>query len=489
MVRCHGASVVVSIVLRAVAAHGWTTAKIGAPFTVRICGNQGVRRLSRSFTQLCVTLTSALEERSRSDSLPSIPWIDLHNYVNTKCGDEFDNALNMSAPETIVKMPLYPVPAVHLPDGTNVNCTFWNVEQRNIQMALDLEHDMLSHTAFNNGTESAVSNGGLFCVVLQARDTGRVVPIGTVVRVLQMDKELKYDAPIEPNLRRGTSSAANFRRIVVTCVPLAQVDILEIENPSAATREYRYRHPNEYLVATVRYRSETDSCHDLPTRSNGEPIAQEALCCQIQESYNRVRSLYLDSSVATQNWPPKMVSQMKSLSLASLPPLVEANSLLSTTEFWSMAQSWQTLCETVRAVHEMTLVAHRNEYMVSAAIRKGGPLQLPVHIEDLPKEDRFYVQGLENSAQHQWLDLKLDPCIDFYVLLSMQNHSDRLRFFSQMVERECRRLEILVHAAEDRDEKLQRYGNSDDYFSDVQSNDMADLAPLRKGAWFNDECW
>jgi hypothetical protein len=496
---CH----IVSIVLWAVVSYGWTTTKICSSLIVRNVGKKVAGRFSQPPIPHCSSpssllaplyfhLTSALEVQTQNivDSVPPISWIDLCNFYNPDYSDEIKKNSYMPLTKAALKMPLYPLPAVHLPDWANTNFTLWNIEQRNIQMTLDLEYEMLSSTATcTSGAEEYVIDNGLFCVVLQAKDTGRIVPIGTVVRVLQIEKEEKYDFPTEPDWD-GMNNATNFRRIIVTCVPVALVDILDIENPHAALKEYRYRHPNEYLMATVRYRCEMDIGHDLLSQSSVEVALQESICLQIHENYNRVRSFYLESSVATRNWPPRLVSQIKSSRYSSLPALDEANSLLSMTEFWSIAQSWQMLCETVRAVREMALVANRNEYMVSAAIRKGGPLQLPVHLEDLHKEDRMFVQCLENSAQQHWLDLELDPCIDFYVLMSMQIHSERLRFFSKMVERELRRLEeLLLHDHGEGDDELPLYGNNDNYLSDIRSNDMTDHAPSRKGAWFNDEYW
>ena len=75
-------------------------------------------------------------------------------------------------------------------------------------------------------------------------------------------------------------------------------------------------------------------------------------------------------------------------------------------EFWRVAKVWQSLCETVREGKQLALVADRNELLVAAAIRKGGgPLKLPVHVEDVDPMDRMRVQALELRAQERWFDM------------------------------------------------------------------------------------
>ncbi len=118
-------------------------------------------------------------------------------------------------------------------------------------------------------------------------------------------------------------------------------------------------------------------------------------------------------------------------------------------------------------------MSDRNELLIDAAIAKGGPLNLPVHVEDLLLEDRQKVQELEVLAQQQWLSLQLDPTMDFQVLLSLETYEKRLQYFASMVHRERTRLERLLqvdqNGKKDVDKKTEKVPN--------------------KGAWFDDSAW
>jgi hypothetical protein len=453
-------------------------------------------RYSLLSTQRYFHLTSAIEEE-RTTNVPDdnnyytsgeqIQWFDLQQFSNpTLTSTKLQDMDDVDRSSWIETMPLYPLPAVHVPDRDNMDCTLWNMERRNIQMALDLELDisLSSNNASVVVDATAAMTKGLICLVLQAKDTGRIVNVGTIVRILHIRKEPKYDIPAV-DLMGSSNDSSHYRRVILTCTPVAIADILQIENPYAALTEYRYRHPNEYLMATVQYRKEIN-IHDNPRLKSDAALVnmEQSLCCQIQENFNRVRSLYIDTKIATQDWPPQMVSKLQSGN-DTLPCMITSPTLLlSPVTFWSMAQSWQSLCDTVRTAHEMILVSNRNEYMVDAAIRQGGPLQLPVHMEDLRRiEDRRFVLELERTAQQQWLDMQLDPCIDFQMLLTFRHHGDRLHYFSKMVERECYRLEDLASHEQRNTETDSRQLQDDDCNNQVKNN------PIQKGAWFNDDYW
>jgi hypothetical protein len=448
-------------------------------------------RYSLLSTQRYFHLTSAIEEErvipddDDNNSGEQIQWLDLQQFSNqTMTSTKLQDMDDVERGSWIETMPLYPLPAVHVPDRANMDCTLWNMERRNIQMALDLELDIsLSSSKSSVVDATAAMTKGLFCLVLQAKDTGRIVNVGTIVRILHMRKEPKYDVPAVDLTGRNNDSS-HYRRVILTCTPVAIADILQIENPYAALTEYRYRHPNEYLMATVQYRKEININDSTRLKSDAALIMEQSLCCQIQENFNRVRSLYFDTKIATQDWPPQMVFKLQSGN-DTLPCITSPTLLLSPVTFWSMAQSWQSLCDTVRTAHEMILVANRNEYMVDAAIRQGGgPLQLPVHVEDLRRiEDRRFVLELERTAQQQWLDMQLDPCIDFQMLLTFRNHGDRLHYFSKMVERECCRLEDLASHEQRNTETASRQLQDDDCNNQVKND------PIQKGAWFNDDYW
>jgi hypothetical protein len=398
-------------------------------------------------TALRAYLTSALETCTPFDAASGrklIEWLDPSKEETTTSND------------TTVMMPLYPLSATYLPDRT-VNCTLRNTEPRNIQMALDLEHNLHDRR---------------FCVVLRAVDTGRIASVGTVLRVLDMDKETTSSDTA------ALDDQQQFKRIIVTCVPEAVVDIVSVENPHASALEYRLRHPTEYLRAAVRHRT------PLPVdeRSGGNDVSAcyNLLCQRIQEDYNVVRTIYLDG-IGTDDLPSFSVGKLAD----ALTPMSVTN-LTTEKEFWQAANVWQSLCETIREGRQLALAADRNELLVDAAIRKGGgPLKLPIHIEDLLPEDRKRVQDLELRAQQTWLHIKLDPCLDFQVLLSLSDQTDRLEYFSKMVARERQRLEELVITLKHE----QQRDNESEIGPSGETSTPPRLDPPQKGAWFVDDDW
>jgi hypothetical protein len=160
-------------------------------------------RYSLLSTQRYFHLTSAIEEErvipddDDNNSGEQIQWLDLQQFSNqTMTSMKLQDMDDVERSSWIETMPLYPIPAVHVPDRANMDCTLWNMERRNIQMALDLELDISSSS--NNASvvdATAAMTKGLFCLVLQAKDTGRIVNVGTIVRILHMKKEPKYDVP------------------------------------------------------------------------------------------------------------------------------------------------------------------------------------------------------------------------------------------------------------------------------------------------------
>lgn len=311
-------------------------------------------------------------------------------------------------------MPLYPLGACYMPSNST-NYTLNNVEPRNIQMAQDL------------------SEGGRFCAVLCASDTGRLASVGTVMRVVEL----------EPYEQAGV-----LRRITIRCCAERLVDICSIVNPEASSLESRLRRSREYLKARVKSKSMAPCGH-------GE---SEAIASQIIDHYDVVRSAYLEGDGA-RDLPPFALRHLTE----ALPPWT-VDDLVTEQGFWTAAEVWQTLCSTVREGRQMALSADRNELMVAAAAAKGGPLKLPIHASDLSPADRFQLQELERQAQSDFVALGLDPCLDFQVLLGMTSPIDRLTFLSRMIARERRRLDAMPS------ESLETKGNSDEL--------------QRKGAWF-----
>jgi hypothetical protein len=396
----------------------------------------------------CYQLTSALESECVNNERRSavLQWIDPSDpstVEETLREDEEDG--------TLETLPLYPLPATFLPDPA-VNHTLRNVEPRNLRMALDLEKKAAD---CDNGDPR------FFCVVLRAVDTGRIARVGTVMRVVDMEKQHSVLAA-----ERGEGDDdPRLVRVVVTCQAQREtVDLVRIVNPEAASPESRIRRSSEYLRAIVRSR------RDDSGREGGEKCssALEALCQRASEEYGRVRIMY----IAGVNNEKDLIG-LPPFALEKLPealPALSPDNFTSPELFWRATSVWQTLCNTVREGRQMTLAADRDELLVAAALQKGGPLRLPVDLEDVSPEERRKVTELEASAHREWLRMKLDPCLDFQVLLTMNDHTSRVAYFTSMVRRERIRLEEQMVAV----------------MSDKEEKPPAPQHP-RKGAWFEDD--
>ncbi|GAX09472.1 hypothetical protein FisN_6Lh149 [Fistulifera solaris] len=239
-------------------------------------------------------------------------------------------------------------------------------------------------------------------------------------------------------------------RILLTCEAEELVNIRNIQNPEAAKWENRLQRSEEYLIATV--------CSRPNKTSNSQHSSIQQLTQAILEEYNQVSQMYKDG-MGAEALPPFTRERLVDV----LPPRSGPLAIDNEASFWQMVQDWQTLCYTVREGHQIRLVSDRNELLIDAAIAKGGPLNLPVHVEDLLLEDRQKVQELEVSAQQQWLLLRLDPTMDFQVLLSFETYKERLQYFASMVRRERIRLERLLQTDQrgkkDIDKKIDKAPN------------------------------
>lgn len=408
----------------------------------------------------------------QKEQLPLLPTVDSTDIVDTETQQR----------QTLMKVPLYPLPAVYLPT-VGANHTLWNIERRNIQMILDLEEQPESDR--------------YFCVVLRAIDTGRWAPVGTLMKLVHAYRE--YIPTFSSSL--SSEQPLNIRRIVVTGTPVAIVDLVRIDNPHAVPLEYRLQNPNKYLSGIVRWRQTSSSLGRPDTNAHDDDdhgdehqnFIPTSLCERIQTDYNCVRDIYIQGSMDTDTLFPEFSHfNNKPSAFQMLPPIVNAEEgsrhpLASVTEFWKIADAWQTLCETLRECFQMSLNTERNEQLVEAAMRsKPGPLQLPISMDDLLPPDRQRIQKLEQDFQQQWRAIQMDPCLDFQVLLQEQNHGKRLEYFGEMIARERDRLEAL-----ERTKRNSSSTSSSQSQSQFSMTDPPKLEPphLKRGAWFRDDCW
>lgn len=307
-------------------------------------------------------------------------------------------------------LPLYPLDACYLPQLNSESGEFAilrNVEPRNIKMALDLK-------------ESKSDDAKVFCAVLRATDTGKVANVGTVMKIVDFDEQYLWD---------GT-----LARIILKCLPIERVYLSKVINPEAWSREERIKRSDKYLIAQVNSIEEVKiNVDDIDYISNADII--HACSTEIFNNFQVVKRMYEKSNDVLDHYPPFAIDALSSL--PELPNITDENT------FWSALSSWQKLCFTIKEAERINLQAEINEKSISAALAKGGPLNLPVHREDLDYEVRRDLDQMEYSAAKDFIDKGVEPCLDFQVLLGTPKLSDRLSYFHFMILRERRRLEKL----------------------------------------------
>ena len=264
---------------------------------------------------------------------------------------------------------------------------------------------------------------GLFCVSLYASDTGRVANIGTIMKLISMDPQYNQDGSIA--------------RIVVTCSPIQRVKIVKVENPSAWSQKSRIVKSDEYLMAYVEPYLDNYDNDETVNESDLRDIVD-----QIFQDYAMVRFTYKSQdAVAVGTLPPFAVKAMQEVPSFSRESLFESEPRDGEDTFWSSVEKWQNLCYTIREAKRVNIQSDMNELMIEEAMKKEGPLNLPVHKEDLPIDVQRELERMEQAAVQEFMDSGMDPCLDFQNLLSCQSHRDRLKLFSGMVLRERQRLE------------------------------------------------
>jgi len=300
----------------------------------------------------------------------------------------------------VKELPLYPLNAVHLPSSHNH--TLNNIEPQNIKMAQDLMMQLY---------------GGYFVTTLKAADSGRIASVGTLMHVVDTEERRSYDGKL--------------LSIRVQCQSSGLVKIERIVNPLCWTKEKKLKQSDEYLLATVR-RLRSDIKDELNNETN-------KITMRLAKDYTIVRSLYADrDGLAARELPPFAIDAV----LNNLPPMSAANFDASQESFWAAAEIWQMLCNTIREGRRSNLQSEVNEITIDAAIKKGGPLKLPVHRSNVPLEVQSRLNKMEEEAATNWVSLGMDPIIDFQILLSCDGSLDhRIRHLGTMVSRERKRIE------------------------------------------------
>ena len=308
-----------------------------------------------------------------------LDWLEPASMIDNECeGYESDKPL--------ISLPLYPLEACYIPLGQgHINeidhAIVRNVEPRNVKMALDLEQKIEE------------GGDGRFCAVLKANDTGRIATFGTVMRVVHLDKQYMWDGK-------------TIARIIVKCIPEERVEVVNVVNPKAWSRENRLLRCEEYLMANVAKIEEDTSAS-----------VDDTVAAAILNDYEAVKKLYQTEPKATAKFPPFAIN-----SISSLPQI---DPISDDSSFWSAVHVWQSLCFTVKEAWRVDLLSIINEKTISAAMNSGGPLNLPVHREDLPFDIRFELDNLENNVAKDFIKINMEPCLSFQHLLATESASSR----------------------------------------------------------------
>ncbi|KAL3906182.1 MAG: hypothetical protein SGILL_009375 [Bacillariaceae sp.] len=258
-----------------------------------------------------------------------------------------------------------------------------------------------------------------FCAVLRAMDTGRIASIGTIMRIVDAEEQLHY----------GTEDIARIR---LTCQAEGLVEIRGIEN-GAGWSEKRLTKSSEYLLARVRPTTKEDDTDDVT-------VLSEKLQALVKE-LRTIKTMY-QLDLGAEDYPPGSLPKIGEAIQDDCIADTEGSSSMTELDdaFWRLAQEWQSVCYTLRQGQQSLLSAERNERMVDAACKKGGPLKLPIHMSDLEADERQEIQRMEMEAQERHIELGIDPVLDFQVLVSLPSLDERIDWLGKIMSREQKRL-------------------------------------------------
>ena len=350
------------------------------------------------------------DEMSATDELV---WMDIETgqtgeSVDTRSktggGADDSDSVHVERIDPILQLPLYPLPAVHLPTPGQLH-TLNNVEPRNIRMANDLI-DPDKGSGFD----------GRFCVTLRASDTGRIAQTATLMRLVNVTRQESFDG--------------SLLAIRVECVAEGLVEVQQILNPNCWSKEQRIKKSDEYLVANVRPMGEENM-----RKGDDDRLVVQAIAEKAAHDFEAVRRIYSSKDgISTNELPEWAIDAVRS----NLPSLSARDFVES---FWQCAEHWQQLSNTIRMVIRSELNSDVNEITIDEACKLGGPLKLPVHRSELPIDVQKRLNGMEEAAAQNFIELGNDPIVSFQIILSMKNDLDRLNYLALLISRERQRLE------------------------------------------------
>lgn len=453
----------------------------GTSFSTETIHSPCFVRLTSALQATAGDLPTALEWLSEENEY-DIEWIDpasptpsslLSSVTNEDVNDKTYNPCAKSNISEFIRMPLYPLEACYLPlitptptpttsnsDPTNNHIDnssdysyIRNVEPRNLKMAIDLKKRVQDHEVSSSGNPHKINHDdgmARFCAVLKAYDTGRIATMGTVMKVVEFDEQYLWDGK-------------TLARVILKCQPEQVVEIKKICNPNAWSSERRILRSEEYLVADVKPFAVADDVSSILLNDvgkndnrNGDVVVSDAIESILQD-YEKIKHMYETSMYETSSTSSNdqfSMHQYPQFAMDALSNLPKMNSITDETSFWLACNIWQKICFTIKEAHRVNLQSEVNEITISAALAKGGPLNLPVHREDLPFDVRVQLDQLENEVANNFIkEVRMDPCLQFQYLLTMNRLSDKVMFLKQMVSDEVTRLERLTSNSSSSNEK------------------------------------
>lgn len=368
--------------------------RLSGTFVTSLCSHHDHRQFT---SDLDTSLEWLARERQENNENYPIDWLDAQLTSASANTDIIDQE------GELLRVPLYPLPAVYTPHSGE-NHTIVNTEPRNVQMASDL-------VAGKWGDRS------LFCVTLRARDTNRLASVGTLMRLIDTEDRSIAGARTWPG-----NILPTLNRVVVTCQAVGIVDIIDVENDHNSLDE------GEYRVANVKLRSFTNEA------TQGKTDEMDSMTHQIVTDYQKVRSTYINSQSLASNELPKFARK-------AVHELADLNKLEDELDFWRLVDTWQVLCNTIRQAKQTQLQGVINEISVQVAMESKGPLELPVKRRNLPDHVQKQLEEMEQKASADYVELGMEPILDFQEIISMEDSVDRMRKLAKMIKRERARLE------------------------------------------------
>ena len=125
---------------------------------------------------------------------------------------------------------------------------------------------------------------------------------------------------------------------------------------------------------------------------------------------------------------------------AAVAALERAAEFAEDGNLWAALDLWQVHCAT-RLAHAAALHrAERNEFVIDAALRRGGALKLPVPEYTLKAEDRAALVDLDARAADAASQMGLDDTAAFQACLEARQEATRAKLLLRGVQREADRL-------------------------------------------------